>query len=250
MDRIKTNQRLLLILETFAVSGEAMTPTEVDAQLKLPKPSIHRLCHTLVELGFLEPRQPGKRLVPSACMRRMAAALLAALSWQVVRHQVLVDVSEEVGETVNFVMPEIDGMIYRDLVETEWPLRIQFRIGSHVPFHCTASGKTYLASMPLRQRRALVASLSLTQIVPNTIVDADALLAELDATARRGYATDNEEFIEGMVAVAASVKDRSSRFHAAIAFQAPIQRMDVDAAVKRLSVLETASAKLTELLFD
>ena len=41
-------------------------------------------------------------------------------------------------------------MLYLDRVEAQWPLRLTLDVGSHVPLHCTASGKLFLALMPCR----------------------------------------------------------------------------------------------------
>ena len=56
--------------------------------------------------------------------------------------------SSKIGETINLVVPDRLNMIYLDRVETNWPLRIQLPIGTQVPFHCTASGKLYLSTLP------------------------------------------------------------------------------------------------------
>ena len=93
-------------------------------------------------------------------------------------------------------------MNYIDRVETDWAFRIQLPIGTNVPFHCTASGKTYLASLPLRQRRTLVDALDLVSRARNTIVDRKTLQEELTTIAAQGYAIDNQEFMDDLVAIA------------------------------------------------
>ena len=124
------------------------------AHLGLPKQSVHRLCRTLVDEGFLERSTDPARLQPAARLREAASGLLAASHVDIGRRQVLEHIAGKVREAVNFVVPAPDGMVYLDRVDTDWPLRIQLPVGSRVPFHCTASGKTYLASLPRRRRRA------------------------------------------------------------------------------------------------
>ena len=48
-DRVATNLRLLLMVETLAKAARPLTATELNAELELPKPSAHRLCRTLLE---------------------------------------------------------------------------------------------------------------------------------------------------------------------------------------------------------
>ena len=48
-----TNLRTLLILEILGKSDRAMTATEINAELGLPKQTVHRLCTTLEEHGSM-----------------------------------------------------------------------------------------------------------------------------------------------------------------------------------------------------
>ena len=112
-------------------------------------------------------------------------------------------------------------MSYKDRVETNWPFRIQLPIGSHVPFHCTASGKTFLSSRRRAERKQLVETMTLTASTANTLSQPDDLLRELNMIARRGYALDNEEFIDGMVAIAVPVRDSQGRYLASIGVHGP-----------------------------
>ncbi|MDC1263511.1 IclR family transcriptional regulator, partial [Planktomarina temperata] len=192
-DRIPTNLRTLLILEVLGTSDRALSPTEINQSIGLPKQTIHRLCAKLEQEGFLAREEDGKKLRPTRRSRLMASGLLYASRFHIARHQVMQRVADEVGETVNFVVPDSEGMIYVDRVETDWPFRVQLPVGTHVPFHCTASGKTFLASLAPKARQAMVRSLHLKELTPNTLRTEDALLTELKQVAKNGYAFDREE---------------------------------------------------------
>ena len=71
--------------------------------------------------------------------------------------------SEEVGETCNITIPDGSQMRYLDRVETHWPLRMQFMIGTKVPLHCTASGKLFLSQLPGEQMSSLIENLNFEQ---------------------------------------------------------------------------------------
>ena len=249
-ERIPTNLRTLLILEVLGRGDGAMTATEINDHIGLPKQTVHRLCATLEAEGFLVRDAGGRRYRPSRRLREMGMGLLHASRSHIARHQVLRDVAAQVRETVNYVVPVEDGMSYLDRVETDWPFRVQLPIGSHVPFHCTASGKMFMSSLKPAARKSFVAGLTLTGETPHTLTDPDALLAELAETAKRGYALDREELIEGMVAIAVPVTDASGRYAASLAFHGPIQRIDLDDAVERRGVLLEGAERLREAVFS
>ena len=98
-------------------------------------------------------------------------------------------------------------MLYLDRVEAPWPWRLTLDVGAHVPLHCTASGKLFLASMTAARRDALIERPRLEALTPTTITSPEQLRAECDAIAARGYSTDREEFIAGLNAAAVPVKD-------------------------------------------
>ena len=246
--RIPTNLRTLLILELIGRRSGPISAAEIGRELGLPKQSIHRLCNTLTQEGFLVQDKGGLR--PGRRMRKMATGVLHASTSHIARHQILRRLAEETGETVNFAVPEEGGMSYKDRVETDWPFRVQLPVGSHVPFHCTASGKTFLASLKKRDRERIIQKRKLHQAAANTITEPDSLVRELKLIARRGYALDNEEFIEGMVAVAVPVRDEAGRYMASIGVHGPVLRYSVERAESLSPVLEAAAADLAQVMMN
>lgn len=247
-DRIATNLRTLLILEAIGTAGEPMTPTEINRSIGLPKQTIHRLCATLVEEGFLVYETNGKRLRAARRARMLGAGLLNSSRDHILRRQILMDLATKTGETINYVVPEDGGMNYLDRVETGWAFRVQLPIGSCVPFHCTASGKTFLASLDSRKRKAFAHGLSLEQKTQKTITDPNALLRELAMVSKDGFAIDNEEFMDGMVAIAVPVKDEAGRFLAAIACHGPNVRLSLDTLRGFLNEFNIAVDKMRAML--
>jgi DNA-binding IclR family transcriptional regulator len=139
-------------------------------------------------------------------------------------------------------------VLYLDRVEAHWPLRLTLEVGTHVPLHCTASGKLFLSQMKPAQRDALIDGHALPALTPNTLTQADALRAECEAIAERGYSTDREEFMAGLVALAVPVRDRHGQARAAIAVHGPSARMSLDHAIARLPALRAAAQRMGRLL--
>ncbi len=246
-ERIPPNLRVFHVLEALAEAGRPLTPTELNGQLKWPKQTIHRLCQTMIENGLLE--RHDKRLQVTPRTMEMAASISQLAINRTICHQILVRIAQEVGETINFVRPEKLGMIYIDRVETNWPFRIMLPVGTHVPFHCTASGKTFLASLPKLRRNQIIESLNLEAHTSQTHTTVDALEAELQAIRRNGFALDREEFYTGMVAIAVPVTDGAGRYFAALGCHGPAQRFSLVDAEACKSLMLTASAEISASLF-
>jgi DNA-binding IclR family transcriptional regulator len=136
-------------------------------------------------------------------------------------------------------------MFYSDRVETKWTLRHQLPIGSNVPVHCTASGKLYMSSLTKRQSANLVSVLPMERFTNNTITEPEKFLEALTKIRRDRVGIDDEEFVEGMVAVAVPIDDDKGRMVAALAFHAPTVRMDLPKAVTYLPILQKAALALS-----
>jgi DNA-binding IclR family transcriptional regulator len=204
----------------------------------------------MVEEGFLHYDANGKRLLPSASLRTLANGLLASDWHASARHQILEKLSSKVKETVNFVIPEQPGMIYRDRVQTNWAFQIHLPVGTHVPFYCTASGKTYLASLTPKNRRTMVESLHLKNLTINTVNSIEPLMQELALVQKQGFALDNEEFYDGMIAIAVPVLDPKGRYHGAVAMHGPTVRLDINALKNNHGDLRSAADQLSQLIFS
>jgi DNA-binding IclR family transcriptional regulator len=89
-------------------------------------------------------------------------------------------------------------------------------VGRLVPAHCTALGKVLLAHMTPAERRQLLAARPLERRTPRTITSLRRLEGDLAATITRGFAVDNEELNEGVMCVAAPIRDHAGVVVAAI----------------------------------
>ncbi len=237
-------QRVLEVLERVGCSETPMTASDLSHALGIPKATAHRLCAQLAQSGFIQVVPGGTAMEPGTRLREIARRVLVGGHHHAERQAILARLAARVGETCNLAVPDGVRMLYLDRVEADWPIRVQFSIGSNVPLHCTAGGKMYLASLPESQRARLLRQLSLERQGPNTLMSMADLEGALSLAAGRGYATDNEEFIEGMVAIAVPVLDRDNRALATLSIQALKQRTPLDALRERLEELRIAAHEL------
>jgi len=155
------NMRALAVLQHVAAAGRPMSVVDLQRQMSLPRPTLYRLVHALVDQGYLKRDLDNRRFSPSAFARRFAIDLISTDRMQTARFAVLQRLSETIGETCNIAIPDREGMLYLERLETSWPLHRQLPVGSTVPFHCTASGKAYLSSLRKEQRQTILRNVSI-----------------------------------------------------------------------------------------
>lgn len=241
-------ERSLRLLSVLANEGRPMALAELIKALKLPKATVHRLCMQLSDSGYLARDLNERDFVLGPAMRQMALNTLNHGSLRGLRHEVLARLVAQVGETCNFTTLDGAGVLYLDRVEAPWPWRLTLDVGAHVPLHCTASGKLFLAFMNEAQRETVLRTIHLPAITPHSIVDADALRVECTTIRDRGCSFDSEEFVLGLVAMAVPVRDQLGEVRAALAVHAPTGRMSIDQAFQHLPALQQAAVQMADLL--
>ncbi len=241
-------ERSLRVLTALAREGKGMSLAQLAAELQLPKATAHRLTSQLLELGFISKGEDERQFEIGPAMRRMALDTLNHDTERGLRHSVLTDVVNRVGETCNFTTLDGVGVMYLDRVEAPWPWRLTLDVGVHVPIHCTASGKLFLALMPEAQRERVLQTIELTPMTARTLTRAAALQRECAEIAQADCAYDREEFIPGLIAMAVPVRDSAQQLRGAIAVHAPTARLSLDKVTEHLPALRHAAERMGRLL--
>jgi len=239
--------RVMQIIEAVARAERPPSPADLACQLNIPKPSIHRLLNQLEDDGFVQTNLRGL-ILPSAKMHSIAWGVLHTERFSAARRAILQELTEKIDETCGIAVPRGTEMVYYDRVQSDWPLQIDLQVGSHTPSWCTASGKLYLSSLPRERRRRIIDKLPLMQYTRNTIVDTQILEAELERIKVSRVGTDNQEFVDGMVACAVPINDSSGKLCACLFTHAPVIRKSFDELMAYTPVLESAAQNLGQLI--
>jgi len=245
------SERALLLLETIAKAEEPPTLNELMAAIHLPKATTHRFVALLERLGFVQRAADGRRYEVG---HRLLALSLEGMrrSFDLAPRRIILSaLVQEIGETCNITMLDGERLVYLDRAESDWPLQFRLSVGSHVPLHCTASGKLFLSLGPISLRKSLFRTQPFQRYTARTLTTTEQLEAELTRIRQTGVGTDNEEFMEGMAATAVPVRDSRGRICATVAVHGPITRLPLSRALALVPALRKAAKSLEQtFLFD
>jgi DNA-binding IclR family transcriptional regulator len=243
--------RLFGLLEVMAAKDQRYSLQGLVEETGIPKPTLHRMLQQLEGAGLLQRESDGRHYGIGTRLRRLAENLLLNDSLHGARHTVLRQLVEEIGESCNLTALSGSEVVYLDRVETAAPLRFYLHSGSRVPVHCSASGKVFLAQMSPAQRRRLLSNAPLEPYTAKTLTDPDALEKEVQRVRKDGYALDNEEFLPGLLCIAALVPSGDGApSNLCIAVQAPVMRLDAAKARALLPALQRAAIALSRIDAD
>jgi DNA-binding IclR family transcriptional regulator len=204
------------VLRAFAAADTELGVAEVSRRLGISKSTAHRVLATLAAERLLEHD-------PASGRYRLGLALYelgSAVSEHVDLHQaalpVLTTLRHRTGEMVHVAV--LDGLevVYVERLESRHMLPVFRRVGHRLPAHVTSSGKALLAALPRDDLLRRLEGRTLVARTPRTITDPAVLLAELDRTARRGWASNLEEGQLGVSSVGAPVRGSDGAVMAAV----------------------------------
>ena len=235
--------KALAVLEALVQAGRAVSLGDLMEATRLPKPSLHRTLALFEEGGFVRREPAGRGYAVGPRLASLGLAILTHDSVATLRHAILRELVQTVGETCNLAMLRRGEVVYLDRVEAPWALRLHLPVGSTVPAHCSASGKLLLAALPAEQREPLVASMPLERFTEPTITDRSFLARELDRIVAAGYSVDDEEYVAGVACVAVPVRSSGDTI-AAVAVHAATARLPLQAAIDHIPRLREAAERI------
>lgn len=240
--------RSLAVLEFVSNSERSVSLTEIMQAVQLPKPTVFRILATLEEAGMLQREPDAKRYAPGERLSNLAANVLLHSPYRSARRAILEELVEKLGETCNLTIPNGNYVMYLERVEASWPLRINLHAGSKVPLYASASGKIFLANTQKRLRDRLLANAPLIAHTKNTIASLRELEAEFAKIRRLGYATDNEEYLNGICCLSVPISNDQNRVIAAVSVHGPTSRMNLQSADEYLPTLREAAEQIAQTL--
>lgn len=215
----------LAVMELLSEKREGMTLQEIKNELDISQTTAYRILNTLVRLGYLLFSDTGKRYFLS---RRMLAIGFKSLHERNLLEIVLPEMREirdVVQETVCFGVLGSEKGIFIDQVLGLHPFCFVLSPGKEFDLHCSAPGKAMLAFMDCNLRERYLTKMSYPIHNSKTISNESDYLKELEGVRKKGYATDREEELSGVICVGAPILDHTGVPCGAIWFSGPKDRL-------------------------
>lgn len=237
---VQSVERAFGLLETMTDHGGVMGISELAAASGLPLPTIHRLARTMVDLGYLR-QDPSRRYVLGPRLIRLGESSGRTLSVWARTH--LARLVDELGETANLAMLDVDHIVYVGQVPSRHSMRMFTEVGRRVLPHCTAVGKAILAQLPPERVREILERTGMPRQTEHTITDPEEFAGALRWSREHGYALDEGEQELGVRCVAVAVPDVA--FRLAISISGPATRMTDEVVERAVPLLSVAGAALS-----
>jgi IclR family acetate operon transcriptional repressor len=189
MERSGTVLKAFKLLDTIYREGGRASLSDLAEAMKMPKPTVHRLLASLADLDLIERAYDGNYALGVGLIRLGLGAQRVDPLVRVAR-PALERAAHEFGETFFAVGARAGRLFVLDRVEGTGMLRATPNIGDQVAIENTASGRLYLALAPERVSAGFSGKRNDEAI---------------ERALKRGYDTNEGEWISGVSVVAAPV---------------------------------------------
>ena len=230
-EAIRSVERALEVLMCFSNKTPELSMTEISEMVGLNKSTIHRLLATLEGKRFVERNpdtglyRPGIRFIQIAFLtvdhndlKRVATPYMKRLC-------------DQYQENVNLSILDEANVVYVEVIESEQRIKLAATPGQHLPAFCTASGKAILAYMP-EEEVIKVLKVGMPKYTSSTIISPEAYFADIGKTRERGFSISEQEFEEGINAVAAPIFDDEKIPVASVSIAGPAYRYPLERMIQ------------------
>ncbi|RJP20495.1 MAG: IclR family transcriptional regulator [Deltaproteobacteria bacterium] len=242
---IQSVAHALDVLEEFRGDMDELGVTELSKKLKLHKNNVFRILATLQSRNYIEQNRSNDNYRLGIKCLELGQTFIRQRGLLKQAKAILEELAGTTGETSYISILRGNEVVYLDAVETTSTVRVVSRVGLHMPIHATAAGKA-LVLLDSDEELSKRFSGEIPRFTKNTKVHVGEILKDLSFARERGYATDLEEFEEGLRCIAGPIQDYTRKVVGAISVTGPAHRLpddriaqmvgpEVDRAAKALS---------------
>lgn len=247
-NHIELIAKAMSVIEVLAETDKPVDLQELTNRVGLVKSSVFRILFTLRELGYVEQHGRGRySLTMKVC--GLGKAHLAHASLTDLVHPHLERLRAATNESAWLAQWLGRKAVIVDVAEaSQQRLRLSLAVGDKCPLHASSLGKSIAAWLRPDELARVLGDRELRRFTPHTTCERTTLLRELAQVRERGYATNDQETVEGAFVAGAPVFDTRGRVFAAVSVSTPTARCT---AAKRESLIEAvrqAGAEITREL--
>jgi len=240
---IQVIDRSAKLMEAIANTGSLASLKILSAETGLHPSTTFRILSSLIDVGFVERDNHGHYYIGRK-LSHLANSVRRDVDIREVSLDIMNQLRDEIGETINLTVREGDKVIYIERATPNRMMRVEQVIGSRAPLHVTAVGKLMLGELGNEFIRAYSERTGLKAYTEHTLSTLDQLIKGVHEATALGFAYDNEEAEIGVGCIGVLIHDNSGKVVAGLSISAPMERRKDDWVEALKKAAKVLSSKL------
>ena len=247
--RVQALDRALDILDCFSFQDRELSLSEIVKVTGFNKTTAKRLISNLESRGYLQQDPQTKAYQLGMRLFELGGIVFSSFSLRRAAALPMTRLQNQTGATVLLGAQIDDQLVYIDKREGNGMLRISSDVGWRRPLHYGMLGMVLMSSLDSKHVGRILRDQPLQPHTPFSITDQDAFSLRLEQIRDRGYVLEKEEAVEGVMGIAAPIRDYSRNVVAALGIALPLGQLNLNEDVDRFVELvkktcETISSDL------
>jgi IclR family pca regulon transcriptional regulator len=213
-DFLEALARGLRVIDAFNADRKQLTLSDIAKLVHLPRASVRRTLHTLVQLGYAETNDRLYRLTPRVL--NFARAYLQSNAISDIVQPAIERLSEEIGESCSAAVLDGEDIMMIAHASPKRIIPVSDQIGFRLPAIATSLGRVLLAALEDQQLNKFLSQSHLRKVTKFTTVDKDELREIILKVRADGYAVADQEVEIGFRSIALPLKKLEGRTIAAL----------------------------------
>jgi IclR family pca regulon transcriptional regulator len=240
--------RGLSVIRCFSEAASPLTISDVARAAGLSRATARRFLHTLQADGYVTAVNGRYALRPKVL--DLGYAYLSSISINDIFQQHLAELADRLHESCSAGVLEDNDVVFVARARTTHPrmMTLAVSVGSRLPAHLSAIGRTLLAELPDDELEQRLRQVDLHQETERTLHEVRTLMAEIRRVRADGYCVIDQEVEAGIVAAAVPVR-RANQPTVGISVAMHNSRASLDTLRNEyVPVLRSAAADLESVL--
>ena len=238
---VRAVDRAIEILQCFSTDKPSMSVVELQKKVRLSRPTLYRLLHTLTAKGLVRADGEPQRFALDHGVAQLAHVWFATFDTTDAARPIVAHLRDQTGETAALCLLRGNLRICALEMTSPHALSSAQGVGYSGPIYCGASGKAILAFMSEEATASVLGHL------PEGI-SRKRLREDLAKVREEGFAVSQGEVIVGGVGIAAPFFDRDSSVVGSILVHGPQARLGNDWIMRSTKLLVAAASQLSRAL--
>ena len=239
---IRAIGRAIQVLDCFSFQQKDHTMGELARETRLSQSTVFRILQTLEKRKLVAYDPPSNSYSLGIKLLELGGIVFSSISLRKAASPFLDQLEARINHTVLIAILEGGELVYIDKRAGDEPIRLTSEVGKRRPPFFGMLGKTLMAYLPEKEVDELLRRYPLEKVAPRSITDPRKFKRNLKEIREKGYTYEYSEAVDGVIGIAAPVRNHLRKVVAAIGTAFPAFSVD-DRRIKEIIHLITDTAK-------
>ena len=234
------------ILRLISDSDNGLGVSDLSRGLRISKSTVHGITSALEDIRVIIRDNDTKRYKLGFALFDLGIKAYSQIDLRAFARPIMEDLMGRTQQSVCLGVLNSEHVTILDIVESRQDLKITSPIGTKIPILAGATGKVFMAWMADEQAMKFLWGKGLTRYTKNSITNPADYFQEIKLVRQNGYATDDEEYILGVRAVAAPIMGHRNLLSAiwVVGFKASLDDEKMNAVIKETKAAAEAISRI------